>query len=135
MNKLAAQQIQQEYYKLGTELALQQSGLLKTASKSRKMLAALAALGAGTGATLGATALGGELGSRLFSNESLLKQLPNILSKANLDDAASSKVVDALMGAGVVAPAAGMAGFAYGGLPAGEKVYKALTAPKKGLIR
>ena len=134
MNKLAAQQIQQEYYKLGAELALQQGGLLKTASKTRNALAALAALGAGTGAIVGGATLGGELGSRLFSNESFLEQLPKILSNKELSSEASKKVLDALGGARVFAPAGGMLGFAYGSIPAADKVYTALRTPRKGLF-
>lgn len=51
MNKYAAEKIASEYYNRGVQLALQNAGITKTASKG-KALAALAALSGGTGAGL-----------------------------------------------------------------------------------
>ena len=73
MEKYAAEKIASEYYNLGIELALTNSGMLKTASKAKNALSFLA--GAGTGAA--------GLGGYMMGKDKLLTAINTLLGRTS----------------------------------------------------
>ena len=132
------EKLAEAYRAIGQAQALEEAGLIKEASKRKKILAALAGLGVGSGISLGSGLVGSELAGRLFADESIIGHLVDIAKKGgitNLPDKGEGLAKALIEARSVAAPSALYGGIRLG-VPASIRTYKAIAKPpKRGFFR